>query len=69
MGSNAGAKEAEIEETGVVGGHVEVVLTAVEDSRHHDRVAELPIHGAAVLKIAFLICIYSCLSTNWAYSL
>ena len=50
MGGIAGDREAEIEETGVVGGHVEVVLTAGEDSRHHDRVAELPIHGAAVIE-------------------
>ena len=37
MGGIAGAREAGIEETGVVGGHVEVVLTAGEDSRHHDQ--------------------------------
>ena len=38
----------------MVGGHVEVVLTADEDSRHHDRVAELPIHGAAVIEYSLL---------------
>ena len=52
-GGIAGAREAGIEETGAVGGHV-FVHTAGEDSRHHDRVAELPVHGAAVVENSLL---------------
>ena len=48
------AREAGVEEAEAVGGHVVAVRAAGKDSRHHDRIVELSVHGAVVIENSLL---------------